>query len=150
MAGKTILIIEDDTLHREMMATALATQGFTVVTATEGNEALNRLSNSRVPDLILLDMLVPSGNFDGWWFLCQRQRIPALATIPVVITTALLVSTKAWAASLGAAALLRKPFNAATLLFEVRRHLDDPGQELTILSPMDSSDVKSGAAHDAG
>jgi twitching motility two-component system response regulator PilH len=128
MTGKTILIIEDDTLHREMLTTALGEQGFTVVTATEGNEALNRLSSSRVPDLILLDMLVPSGNFDGWWFLRQRQRIPALAVIPVVIMTSLSVACEEWAASLGAAGLLRKPFDAAALLPEVRRQLGDTGR----------------------
>src|SRR5690349_14758769 len=98
MAGKTILIIEDDRLHREMLTTALAEQGFTVAPATEGNEALNRLSSRPIPDLILLDMLVPSGNFDGWWFLHQRQRIPALAAILVVIMTALIVASEAWAA----------------------------------------------------
>ena len=150
MAGKTILIIEDNTLHREMLTTALTKQGFTVVTATEGNDALNRLSSSPVPNLNLLDMLLPSGNFDGWWFLHQRQRIPALAAIPVVITTALIVASEAWAVSLGAASLLHKPFDAAALLAEVRRHLDDTGREQTATPRMDFPVVKSGAAQDAG
>ncbi len=142
MAGKTILIIEDNTLHREMLTTALGKQGFTVVTATEGNEALNRLSSRPTPDLILLDMLLPSGKFDGWWFLHQRQRIPALAAIPVVITTALIVASEEWAASLGAAGLLRKPFDASALLAEVRRHVSDTGRERTIFPQMDSPFVK--------
>lgn len=150
MAGKTILIIEDDTIHREMLTTALAKHGFTVVTATEGNEALNRLCNAPVPDLILLDMLLPSGNFDGWWFLHQRQRIPALAAIPVVITTALIVASEAWAASLGASGLLRKPFDAPALLAEVRRHLGDQGREQTPSPRTDSLVVKSSAAHGDG
>jgi CheY-like chemotaxis protein len=150
MADKTILIIEDDTLHREMMTTALGNQGFPVVTATEGNEALRQLSNVPVPDLILLDMLVPSGNFDGWWFLHQRQRIPALAAIPVVIMTSLSVACEEWAESLGAAGLLRKPFDAAALLAEVRRHLGDAGREQTLSPRLDSRFVKSSAAHDVG
>ncbi len=73
MLGKTVLVIEDDSIQREMLATELGHQSFTVVTATEGNEALNRLSSDSVPDLILLDMLVPSGEHDGWWFLNQRR-----------------------------------------------------------------------------
>ena len=150
MAGKTILIIEDDTLHREMLTTALGEQGFTVVTATEGNEALNRLSSSRVHDLILLDMLVPSGNFDGWWFLHQRQRIPALAAIPVVIMTSLSVACEEWAESLGAVGLLRKPFDAAALLTEVRHHLGDTAREQTLSPRLDSRFVKSSVAHDGG
>lgn len=130
-AGKTILIIEDDNIHRELMTTTLSRHGFRVVTATEGNEALNRLSNAPVPDLILLDMLLPFGNFDGWWLLRQRERIPALAAIPVVITTALIVASEAWAKSLGAAGLLRKPFDAEDLLAEVRHHLGKRGRERT-------------------
>jgi CheY-like chemotaxis protein len=150
MAGKTILIIEDDTIHLEMLTTALAKHGFTVVTATEGNEALNRLCNAPVPDLILLDMLLPSGNFDGWWFLHQRQRIPALAAIPVVITTALIVASEAWAVSLDASGFLRKPFDAPALLAEIRRHLGETGQEQTPSPGVDSPLVKSGTDPDAG
>jgi CheY-like chemotaxis protein len=150
MADKTILIIEDDTLHREMWTTALGNPGFTVVTATEGNEALRQLSNVPVPHLILLDMLVPSGNFDGWWFLHQRQRIPALAAIPVVIMTSLSVACEEWAESLGAVGLLRKPFDAAALLAEVRRHLGDTAREQTLSPRLDSRFVKSSTAHDVG
>jgi CheY-like chemotaxis protein len=138
MAGKTILIIEDDTLHRDMLTTALSKQGFSVVTATEGNEALNLLSSRPVPDLIFLDMLLRSGNFDGWWFLHQRQHIPALAAIPVVITTALIVASEEWAGSLGASGLLRKPFDSAALLAEVHRLLGDAGGEPTLSPCRDS------------
>jgi CheY-like chemotaxis protein len=128
MAGKTILIIEDDTIQREMLATALRQQGFRVLTATEGNEAINRLSNGPVPDLILLDMLLSSGERDGWWFLNQRQHIPALAAVPVVIMTSLSVACEAWAASLGAAGLLRKPFDPTALQAEIRHCLGEAVQ----------------------
>ena len=126
--GKTIWIIEDDTIQREVLATQLRQQGFTVVTAPEGYEALKRLSSGPVPDLILLDMLIPSGNSDGWWFLRQRQHIPTLAAVPVVIMTSLSVACEAWAASLGAAGLLRKPFEAGALLAEMRRCLGEAVQ----------------------
>jgi CheY-like chemotaxis protein len=128
MAGKTILVIEDDTIHREMLAAQLRGQGFRVLTAPEGNEVLNRLSDGPVPDLILLDMLLPSGERDGWWFLNQRQRTPALASVPVVIMTSLSVACEAWAASLGAAGLLRKPFDATTLQAEIRYCLGEAVQ----------------------
>jgi CheY-like chemotaxis protein len=83
------LVIADDTIRRELLATKLRQNGFTVVVATDGNEALNGLCNAPVPDIILLDMLIPAGHGDGWWFLEQRSRIPALVSIPIVITTSL-------------------------------------------------------------
>lgn len=123
--GKTVLIIEDDSIQREMLATKLRQRGFTVESAPEGNQALNQLSSGLVPDLILLDMLLPYGERDGWWFLKERQRIPALAAVPVVIMTSLSVACPAWAVSLGAAGLLRKPFEADALLAEIRHGLGE-------------------------
>jgi len=123
MAAGTILVIEDDIIQREGLATMLRRQGFTVLTSLDGNDALNKLSNGPVPDLILLDMLNPSGYGDGWWFLEQCQHLPALSAVPVIILTAFPFANKAGAVSLGAAGLLRKPFEAEALLLEIRRCL---------------------------
>jgi len=126
MTGKTIWIIEDDTIQREMLTTELRQHGFTVVTAAEGSEALNRLHLGPIPDLILLDMLLPSGERDGWWFLNERQHIPALASVPVVIMTSLSVACEEWATSLGAVGILRKPFDVETLLAEIQHRFGEP------------------------
>ena len=121
MAASTILVIEDNPIQREQLVTILHHHGFRVLTATDGNEALNLLSSRPVPDLILLDMLILDGYFDGWWFLEQRQRFPALASVPVIITTALTIASQEWATAMGAAGLLRKPIEAEALLLEIRR-----------------------------
>jgi len=126
MAASTILVIEDDITQREGLAAVLRQQGFTVLTAVDGNDALYRLSSGPLPDLILLDMLTPRGDGDGWWFLKQRKRIRTLASIPVLITTAIPVASREWAASLGSAGLLRKPFEVELLLAEIR-HLEGTG-----------------------
>jgi CheY-like chemotaxis protein len=128
MTNTTILILEDDFIQREGMATVLRKQGFTVLTAADGSEALNRLSSGSVPDLILLDMIIPRGDGDGWWFAEQHERIPTLAAVPVIIMTSIPVACKEWAASLGAAGLLRKPFDTATLLTEIHRYLSKSDQ----------------------
>ena len=125
MPGSTVLVIEDNSIQREGLAAVLRQQGFTVLTAENGSDALNRLS-SGIPDLILLDMLMPG--WDGWWFLEQRKRLPALASVPVIITTALSVAGGDWASSLGAARLLRKPFEVEPLLAEIRRCLGGTGR----------------------
>ena len=123
MAAGAILVIEDDTIQRLALVTTLHRQGFRVLTATDGNDALNRLTNTPIPDLILLDMLNPTGHGDGWWFLEQRTGIPALASVPVIITTSLPSACQEWAASLGATGLIRKPFEVEALLAEIRRCL---------------------------
>ena len=128
MAASTVLVIEDNLIQREGLATALRQQGFKVLTAEDGNDALNRLSNGPVPDLVLLDMLTPSGEADGWWFLQQRKRIRVLASVPVIITTAIPVAGREWAASLDASGLVRKPFEVEPLLAEMRRCLKVTGR----------------------
>lgn len=124
MTAATILVVEDNTIQREGLAVVLRQQGYTVLLAADGNDALNRLSGGPVPDLILLDMLIPDAHGDGWWFLQQRQRIPALASVPVIIMTALPVASREWASSLGAEGFIRKPFEVGPLLTEVRRCLE--------------------------
>jgi CheY-like chemotaxis protein len=123
MAAGTILVVEDDNIQREQLVTILHRQGFRVLTARDGNEALNLLSSRPLPDLILLDTLLFNRYFDGWWFLEQRQRFPALASVPVIITTELTLASREWATTLGAVGLLRKPFEAEALLLEIHRCL---------------------------
>ncbi len=122
MAGNTILIVEDNTIQREGLATVLRQRGFSVLPAADGQEAMDLLERSD-PDLILLDMLIPKEDGDGWWFLKQRRQIPRLASIPVLITTAMTVASKEWANSLGAAELIRKPIDLEPLLETIQRCL---------------------------
>ena len=65
--------------------------------------------------------MLPSVN--GWQFLNQLTRDPALVHVPVITATGLGIAIKEWAASLGAAGLLRKPFDAVQLVLEVERFL---------------------------
>ena len=128
LAG-AVLIVEDDFIQREGLAAVLRQQGFTVLTSIDGNDALNKLSNRPIPDLILVDMLMPSGFGDGRWFLQQRRGSSVLASVPVIITTAIPAVDMEWAASLGADGLIRKPFAVESLLAEIRRCLGNTTQE---------------------
>ena len=121
MPGETILVAEDNAVEREGLAVVLRQRGYTVLTARDGAEALKLLQAGPAPGLILLDMLMPG--CDGWQFLDRRQPSPALAAVPVVLITGLVEADAAWAASLGAVGLLRKPFDVDALLAEVRRWL---------------------------
>jgi len=119
LQDKLILVVEDNEVIREGLAVVLRRFGCRVALAGDGGEALALLRGGLRPHLILLDMLTPG--LDGWGFLDQRRRDPALAGIPVVINTALGVASPEWAAALGAAGLLRKPLQTDLLLEEVRR-----------------------------
>jgi CheY-like chemotaxis protein len=123
MAGKTILVVEDNTIQREGLAVVLQKEGYTVLAAANAHEAMDVLRGDPVPDLILLDMLISPPEADGWHFLGWRKQVPALAAVPVIITTSLPVASREWASSLGAVGLIRKPFEASPLLAEVRRCL---------------------------
>ena len=87
MADRTVMVVEDDALIREMVSHILAGEGFRAVGASNGEEALHRLRVEHVrPALILLDLMMPVMN--GWQFRAEQLRDPALAGIPVVIMSA--------------------------------------------------------------
>jgi DNA-binding response OmpR family regulator len=76
-----------------------------------------------------MDMLMPSRFGDGRWFLQQRRCSSVLSSVPVIITTAIPAVDMKWAASLGAAGLIRKPFAMESLLAEIRRCLGNTTKE---------------------
>jgi two-component system, chemotaxis family, chemotaxis protein CheY len=113
-----ILLVEDDRDVRESMRELLVDTGYDVVIASEGRQALDRLADGPLPDLILLDLMMVG--MDGYQFLVEMRRDPEQATIPVVVLTAqgpAAISAEA----LGVACVLRKPFELDELLTEIRR-----------------------------
>lgn len=82
-----VLIIDDDPDIREVLAEALVDQGFDVITAVHGRDALNRLAVMAIrPSAILLDLMMPV--MDGYGFLEERTRDAAIRSIPLAIVTA--------------------------------------------------------------
>jgi CheY-like chemotaxis protein len=119
LAGLTVLVVEDNRILREGLAVVLREEGCTVALAADGKEALACLRSQPPPAVVLLDMMMPV--VDGWQFLKERRQTPALASVPVLIMTGLGIANAEWAASLGAAGLLRKPVEPEALLAEIRR-----------------------------
>src|SRR5690242_3916673 len=105
--GPALLIVDDNEITREGMAAVLRRDGYRVSLAADGAQALAQLRIAPLPDLILLDMLMPS--LDGWRFLEERRHDRELSAIPIVIVTALGVASADWAASLGAVGFVTKP-----------------------------------------
>ena len=115
-----VLVVEDNDTAREELAVVLQRQGYGVLLAANGVEALDLLRAGPRPDLILLDMLMPV--LDGWHLLEQLQEGGPQQPVPVIITTGTIL-TREWAESHGCQGFLRKPIETGPLLEEVRRCL---------------------------
>lgn len=113
----TILAVDDLPQNIKLLDAVLSPRGFTVLSAGSGQEALDLLS-ARVPDLVLLDILMPG--LDGYE-TCRRIRSnPATSFLPVVMITASGGEQKVRATEAGADDFITKPFDQAELLARVR------------------------------
>lgn len=113
-----VLVVEDDPDGLATMIDILELSGYEAVGASNGREALQRLASGELPDLILLDLMMPVMN--GWQFREAQRRSPRLAGIPVVITSADRDAQRV-AQDLGVAALLTKPMAVKDLMATVDR-----------------------------
>ncbi len=77
-----ILVVDDEPLYVRLLEINLITEGFEVITATNGEEALEIISNKN-PDLVLLDIMMPK--LDG---VTTCERIRQFSNIPVIMVTA--------------------------------------------------------------
>jgi CheY-like chemotaxis protein len=81
----SVLVVEDDTMCREMLVRALRKQGWQVHEAADGQEALKCVAETP-PTLILLDLMLPV--LDGQMLVRELAKVPAYRAIPIVILTA--------------------------------------------------------------
>src|SRR6185437_1012184 len=80
-----ILVVEDDSELREVLADVLEARGFRAVTATNGREGLRQI-RAYEPDVVVLDLCMPL--MDGWQFRLEQERDPSIASIPVIAMSA--------------------------------------------------------------
>ncbi len=111
---RTILIVDDEPNIRGFLRLALEDAGFSVDTATNGKEALEKLRR-RPPDAVLLDLLMPV--MDGWSFLAAHRTMSARYRCPILVMSA--VGGWSMARELGAADFIAKPFDVDELVQEV-------------------------------
>jgi signal transduction histidine kinase/DNA-binding response OmpR family regulator len=116
----TVLVIDDDSAVRDLMARFLGKEGFRVVTASGGEEGL-RLAREITPDVITLDVLMPG--MDGWSVLATLKADRALAEIPVVMLT--MLDDRNLGYALGAADYLTKPIDRDRLVSVLARYRQD-------------------------
>ncbi len=80
---KTILLVEDDVFISDIYKVKLTSAGYNVVTASNGREAIEKLKNGLVPNLMLLDIVLPY--MDGFDVLNVKNEVEEWKKIPVVL-----------------------------------------------------------------
>lgn len=119
MAEGRVLVVDDERQIRDVVAEALADDGYEVETAANGAQALAVLSRW-VPDLIVLDLMMPV--MDGATFRVRQLALDGAAEVPVLILSASR-DAEGQRAKLGALGFIHKPFDLDALLDHVGRLL---------------------------
>lgn len=118
----TVLLVEDNELNRDMLSRRLVRRGFTVLTAIDGETAI-QFSREVMPDLILMDMGLPGMN--GWDATRAIKRTPATSAIPIIALTAhALTADRDRALAAGCDAFETKPVELERLLNTIRLLLE--------------------------
>jgi CheY-like chemotaxis protein len=115
----TVLVVEDEDSIREFLRSALESEGYFVVAAADGAEALDICQHVR-PDLILLDLMMP--RLDGLGFLHEFRRRSATADVPIYLMSAVRTAAD-HAQAAGVSGVFLKPFDLDDLLDTVDRAL---------------------------
>lgn len=119
---KTILIIEDNADILENTAELLALSGYTVVSAANGREGVERASDE-CPDLILCDIMMPV--LDGFGVFLNLNKNPLTAGIPFIFLTAKTeLVDKKYGIRLGADDYIVKPYDPEILLTTIKSRIE--------------------------
>ena len=128
---KSILIVEDEHSIREILQLLLETEGYPVVCAENGRDALTQLERLDHPCLILCDLMMPVMN--GWDFIAEmkKDKLHGFAVIPIVVVSA--AGDHAVATRGPVDGYIKKPFELNLLLKVVQHYCGAPskGEPLT-------------------
>jgi two-component system cell cycle response regulator DivK len=117
---KKILVVEDDVDNRRIVAKTLTVEGYEVIEATDGIQALAH-AQAEHPDLILMDLALP--NMDGWEATRRLKSDPQTRAIPVVALTAVAMrGDEEQARAAGCDDYISKPARPVAIRAIVRKH----------------------------
>jgi len=115
--AKTILFVEDSASVRQVMTSTLSREGYDVIVACDGRDALGKLSGGKI-HLIISDVNMP--NMDGLTFVKTAKQLPAYKFTPIIMLTTETQQEKMnEGKEAGVKAWIVKPFQPAQLLAAV-------------------------------
>ncbi|WP_126244166.1 response regulator [Chitinophaga rhizosphaerae] len=127
LRGKNILLADDDVRNIFSLTRALESFGMKVISATDGSEALQLLSNNRDVDIVLMDMMMPE--MDGYESTRRIKADPATRHLPVIAVTAkAMKGDREKCIAAGASDYISKPVDIDQLLSLLRVWLYDSGK----------------------
>ena len=115
-AERPILVVDDEDDVRSVILDLLTDERRSALGAENGAQAKALLEGGLLPSVVLLDLMMPV--MDGWEFRRRQVQDPTIATVPVVVLSAL---DPTRAADLGGTAFLKRPLDFDRLLELVRR-----------------------------
>jgi len=118
---KRILVAEDKASSRELLRAVLEKQGFKVIEAVNGEEALQK-ARAEIPDLVLLDLHMPIRN--GYEVLEELRKEARFVSVPIVaVTASAMQGDRERAIAAGFNGYLTKPLPLSNLRSEIQRLL---------------------------
>jgi CheY-like chemotaxis protein/GAF domain-containing protein len=122
LVGKAVLVVDDDVRNIFALSSALERRGMTVLTATTGKEALDKLESTTGVAIVLMDVMMPE--MDGYQTMRAIRQKPALRRLPIVALTArAMKGDREKCLEAGASDYLAKPVNTEQLLGVLRSWL---------------------------
>ncbi|MFA5059738.1 MAG: response regulator [Candidatus Omnitrophota bacterium] len=116
MANK-VLVVDDDPVSLELLRARLSANGYTVVSAVDGSEGLQKAKQDK-PDLIVTDFMMPQ--MDGFTFFKELKKDEKMASIPIIVLTARAKIEDSFKV-FGVDSFLTKPLNMDLFLSEVAK-----------------------------
>lgn len=118
---KTILIADDSASVRKFVSLSLKMQGYNVISAVDGMDALEKLPASTI-DMVITDLNMP--NMDGYKLIRNIRSYPEYSELPIIILSSLSNDDDIKEGMVsGANSYLVKPFNAKRVQYEVSKYL---------------------------
>jgi two-component system chemotaxis response regulator CheY len=116
---KNVLVVDDDSLIRQLVSLILRSAGYTAIEAVNGEDALNKLGSTRV-EMVITDLRMPQ--MDGVEFIRQLRKRPEHESTPVVMMTSEFPDYKKKEGVLaGVNEWIAKPFIPQQLMHTVRK-----------------------------
>jgi two-component system, chemotaxis family, chemotaxis protein CheY len=118
---KTIMVVEDSTSIRKFITIALKLDGYKIITAEDGMEAIEKLTNQKI-DLLITDLNMP--NIDGFKLIKTIRADAEYKDLPIIILSSLSKDEDVHEGlESGANSYLIKPFNTKRIQYEVSKYL---------------------------